>query len=242
MRNRRFGHVPAIVDQRCGWKNRWVQEVAVSISDFALGALSAVLAFRMMGRVTELVRVREWFVMALGAVAGSALLGGITHGFLPDTTITGALVWRATLIVIGIAAYASLMIASILLFRPGTVDQLRWFGLAIFAIYVGIVLFEDQDFAVALGFYVPSAILLLIAFVVRWRRQPQSFALDGVISILLTLIAGALQHFHVDLHPVYFDHNVIYHVVQAIAVAALYRAGARWLDEVRSPDLEATIA
>ena len=215
-----------------------MQEIAVSISDFALAALAAGLTYRLSGRNTELVRVQKWFGMTLGAVAVSAFLGGIAHGFLPETTLAGILVWRATLISIGVAAYSTLMIAALLLYRPGTVERVRWLGLGLFAIYVGIILFETHDFAAALTFYVPTSVLLLIAFVVRWRRESDEFALDGIIAIALTLIAGTLQHFRVAIHPVYFDHNVLYHVVQGFGVIILYRSGSRWLNGAEKPELQ----
>lgn len=209
-----------------------LHEAAVSISDFALSALCVVLAARLISHHTKMHRVQKWFTVEIVAVAVAALLGGIVHGFVPDTdTFLGGMMWRATLLFIGLTGLAAIMISSFLLFRPGTVERVRMVGLLIFAIYCGIVLFEWQHFGVALAFYLPTAVLLFIAFLIRWRRRPDSFACDGLIAMSLTFIAGMLQHFRVAIHPVYFDHNVVYHFIQGCAMIFLYRAGSRWLNE-----------
>jgi MFS family permease len=228
-----FEHLKAIVNADCEWKDHWMlHEAAVSISDFALSALCAVLATRLISHNTEMHRVQKWFAVEIVAVAVAALLGGIVHGFVPDTdAFWGALMWRATLLFIGLTGMAGIMISSFLLCRPGTVERVRIGALLIFAVYCGIVLFEWQHFGVALAFYLPTAVLLFIAFLIRWRRKPDSFACDGLIAMTLTFIAGMLQHFRVAIHPVYFDHNVVYHLIQGFAMIFLYRAGSRWLNE-----------
>lgn len=209
-----------------------LHEASVSVSDFGLAALSAVLAGKLLLRDTEKLSIRKWFGVEIGAVALAALLGGIAHGFFPDTDASwGALIWRTTLICVGLTGLAALMIASFLLFRPSTIERVRIVGLLVFAIYCGIVLFEWQRFAVALAFYVPPTLLLFVAFLVRWRKEPNSFASDGLVAMALTFVAAGIQHFGVELDPVYLNHNVIYHIVQAAAVVFLYRAGRRWLTE-----------
>jgi len=208
-----------------------LHEFAVSVSDFALAGLSAVLAGKLLRRDTERLRIRNWFSVAIGATAVAALLGGIAHGFFPDTeTFLGALVWRTTLACIGATGLAAVMIASFLLFRPGTVERVRTGVLIAFAIYCGIVFFEWQQFTVALVFYVPAAALLFVAFLIRWRRAHDSFASDGLIAMGLTFLAAGIQHFNLGLDPVYLNNNVIYHLVQGVGVVYLYRAGKRWME------------
>jgi hypothetical protein len=45
----------------------------------------------------------------------------------------------------------------------------------------------------------------------------------------LTFLAAALQHFQLEIDPVYLNHNVVYHIVQGAAMVFLYLAGTRWL-------------
>lgn len=204
-------------------------EFAVSLSDFLLAGFSGALACRLQFRPTEMPRTRRWFAIVLWAIAVSSFLGAISHGFIPEENgRVGALLWRSTLMLIGPAAVGLCMLACLLLFRPGTVERARALALIMLAIYVGVVLFKYHEFVIALLLYLPATIMLLAGFVVRWR-QGQSFAVDGAIAMVLTLVAGLLQYLHVGIHPVYFNHNALYHVIQGIALYFLYRAGRKWI-------------
>ena len=212
--------------------SRMSAEVAVSASDFLLAGFSGALAWRLLLRPTEMPRTRRWFAVVLGAIAVSSLLGAISHGFVPEEhSRIGALLWRSTLMLIGPAAVGLCMLACMLLFRPGTVERARALALILLGIYVGLVLFEYHAFVIALVLYLPATAMLLAGFVVRWR-QGQSFAVDGAIAMLLTLMAGLLQYLHIGIHPVYFNHNALYHVIQGIALYFLYRAGQKWISTV----------
>jgi hypothetical protein len=212
-----------------------LHEAAVALSDFALAGLSGVLAGKLLRRNTERLRIRNWFTVAIGAIAVAALLGGMAHGFFPDTdSFLGALIWRTTLVCIGATGLAAVMIASFLLFRPGTVERVRFGVLIAFAIYCGIVFFEWQEFVVALVFYVPAAVLLFVAFLIRWRREHDSFASDGLIAMALTFLAAGMQYFRIGLDPIYLNNNVIYHLVQGAGVIYLYRAGKRWMKNLET--------
>ncbi len=206
-------------------------EVMVSVSDFVLAGFSGLLAFKLLSQQTEMRRTRRWFGIVLAAIAFSALLGGISHGFLPEErSRLGALMWRATLMSIGPAAVGLWMLASLLLFRPATVERARTLGLIALAIYVGVVLFEYQNFMIALAVYLPAAVLLLVGFAVNLRTKGEPFATDGLVAMALTLAAGLLQYLRIGFHPIYFNHNVLYHFCQGVAVFFLYRAGSKWLE------------
>jgi uncharacterized protein DUF6962 len=213
-------------------------EVAVAISDFLLAGFSGALAFRLQSRPTEIPRTRRWFAIVLWAIAISSFLGAISHGFIPEEHGSlGALIWRSTLMLIGPAAVGLCMLACLLLFRPATVERARLLALILLGVYVGLVLFEYHEFVIALLLYLPATLLLLAGFVVRWR-QGQPFAADGALAMVLTLVAGLLQYLRVDVHPVYFNHNALYHVIQGMALFFLYRAGRKWI----SATLPATAA
>jgi hypothetical protein len=101
-------------------------------------------------------------------------------------------------------------------------------AVVIFAIYGGIVLAGFQDFLVAVVHYLPSAVFLLIALAVAYyRRRARPLGL-GLVGMVLIFVGAGLQQARVALHPVHFDHNAVYHVVQAVALYLLYR-GAAWL-------------
>jgi len=41
-------------------------------------------------------------------------------------------------------------------------------------------------------------------------------------GLALSAVAALLQASRVAIHPIYFDHNAVYHVLQAIALVLLY--------------------
>jgi hypothetical protein len=64
---------------------------------------------------------------------------------------------------------------------------------------------------------------LLIALL-RVYRLHRSRALFGVLGVLLTLVASLAQQARIDVHPRYFDHNALYHVLEAVALLFLWYA------------------
>ena len=49
---------------------------------------------------------------------------------------------------------------------------------------------------------------------------------QGALGFVLTFLAAALQQRRIGLHPVYFDHNALYHTVQGIGLLGVF-LGAR---------------
>ena len=91
----------------------------------------------------------------------------------------------------------------------------------------------ESELAVAIAAYLPASLFWLAVLVLAYRETRQSPALAGVIGVLLTFAAAWVQQRNIALHPRYFDHNALYHVIQFIALFLLYRS-ARWSVEVRS--------
>jgi ABC-type long-subunit fatty acid transport system fused permease/ATPase subunit len=83
------------------------------------------------------------------------------------------------------------------------------------------VLLVDESFTTIVRFYVPALLLFLAAATIWAFRGAAGWTL---ITFGLALSAGAalLQQLRIALHPVYFDHNAVYHVVQAAALVLLY--------------------
>jgi hypothetical protein len=92
-----------------------------------------------------------------------------------------------------------------------------------------VVLVHSQEFWIALVDNLPAVLFLLIAFGLRFLRQRQPAALLAAEGLALALAAGLLQQLGVGIHKVYFNHNALYHVLQAIALFLFFR-GARDVD------------
>jgi hypothetical protein len=55
-----------------------------------------------------------------------------------------------------------------------------------------------------------------------------------VAGLALVFVGAAVQQSGVALHPVYLDHNTVYHIIQGLALWLLYRA-ARWISDAQPP-------
>ena len=97
-------------------------------------------------------------------------------------------------------------------------------GLGLFVGYVAVILFVSQSFTVAIVYYLPAAAFLLIAFALAYRREQAGFLLAGLAGMVLTFVAAAVQQIRINLHPIYFNYNALYHLIQAFAFVLLFLA------------------
>lgn len=191
-----------------------MHEPAVVLTDLLLAALGAWLASRLTGRGR----------IILAALASAAFWGALFHAFFPGRTATAAgyVAWLPVAFSIMMVAAALLdMTAGILVPRVST--RLRRIVIAGYCIaFAGVVLLIDESFSMLVRLYGPILLLALCAAAfAALRRRSGPWAL---VAAGLALSAGAalLQQARVALHPVYFDHNAVYHVVQAAALVVLY--------------------
>jgi hypothetical protein len=193
-----------------------MHEPAVVLTDLVLAVLGAVLA----GRVRGLGAGR----VILAGLASAALWGAIFHAFFPARTTTplGFVAWLPVAFSILVVAAALLTLALALL-APRLPLPARRTLVALYAAgFAGIVLLVDESFSMIVRLYGPIVILALSATALAAiRTHRRSWAL---VSLGLTLSAAAalLQQAHLAIHPVYFDHNAVYHVAQAAALVVLY--------------------
>jgi hypothetical protein len=68
--------------------------------------------------------------------------------------------------------------------------------------------------------------VMLAAFAVSAVRTRSGSAFGGLLGMVLTLVAAVVQQRRIALHPTYFNHNALYHAIQAIALGLIY-VGAR---------------
>jgi hypothetical protein len=94
-----------------------------------------------------------------------------------------------------------------------------------FAVVVGLV---NESFSTIVGFYGPALLLFLLAAAWESRRTRSAAWRLTALSFFISAAAAVLQQARVSIHPDYFDHNAVYHVVQAVALVLLY-AGFRRL-------------
>jgi hypothetical protein len=200
-----------------------ISEPMTMITDIALGAVSAVLGWRLYRNARE-ERARRCWGLAFGALAVSALLGGLHHGFAAVMTqATLAVSWKVTVFAIGVFSFG-MMAGSVLDTTRGAVRAglLAIAGAQLVA-YAAWMLTRDAYGYVVLDTAIAMATLLLLHgwSAVSRRDEASCWALAG---IAVSALAAAVQYYHVALHE-HFNHNDLYHVIQIAAMALFFRGG-----------------
>lgn len=197
----------------------------VSLTDYGLAVESAWFAYRMAQVRTATSLSRAAFVTFFFSISVAATAGGTVHGFFLDESSVGyRILWPFTLVVMGVTALSGIHIAAALQFSRSTAVYITKVALAAFLGYIGIVLFIRSDFLVAIFGYLPALIFLGEAFLLaRLRRRRPAF-LVGFLGICVMLLAAAAQQAKLGLSPRYFDHNALYHILQATALIMLFVA------------------
>lgn len=144
-----------------------------------------------------------------------------------DVCRSYAALWRATLLATGVTALSTWAIASSLLTSPRFARGVLWGAGIELGIYSGVVLFFSQAFWLALAVMLPAFFFLVVVLGLAFRRERQKNLLLMGAGPALTLLAGLLQQLGVGIHPVYFNHNAVYHILDLIALGLFFQGG-RW--------------
>jgi uncharacterized protein DUF6962 len=213
-----------------------IHDPDVALTDLGLALLGGFLGWLLWGAPGRSA-LRTNGAVLMGGLASAALWGGIFHAFFPEGTATlpGFLTWIPVTLSIAVAATAMLSLGLRLLL-PGIPSRIRRLLLATYgAAFVLVVLLVHESFSTIVYFYTPALLLLLFAaarLAVRNRDAGWAFISAGLV---ISMGAAVLQQARVAVHPVYFDHNAVYHVVQALALLFLY---AGWRRASHPPNSE----
>jgi MFS family permease len=202
-----------------------ITEPAVTLTDYAIAIECAVFVFALARLDAREMELRFWFIIFFASIGIASALGGTVHGFfLPPTSPGRAVLWPATMLSILVTSAAVWTIGAVLHLRKRRATLIRRFALAQLAIFSIVVLFVTSKFYVAILAYLPSTVFLLYALVATYRRRPNKPIRWGIIALALTLVGAAVQQLGIGIHPVYFNHNAVYHVIQIVAFWMIFVA------------------
>lgn len=200
-------------------------EPDVTLTDLGLALECAAFAALLLGSGGA--PARRWFAGFFGVVGAAAALGAVEHGFMADKASPAAVaVWTGTLFGVGLAAVAGWGAGARLVLGARAARAVTAGAALAFVAYAAVVARVDRSFAVAIAFYLPAALFLLVAFVVAARRG-DARARAGAWGLGLTFVAAAVQQGRLGLHPQYFNHNALYHVIQATGLYLVFRGARR---------------
>ncbi len=199
-----------------------IHDPDVVITDLGLAVLGTWFAWRLFS-TTPPGSIGKTGALLMAGLASAAFWGAVFHAFFPEDTATlpGFIAWIPVTLSIVVTA-ATLLELGLRLLAPRLRLRIRRALVAAYAgVFAAMVLLVDESFTTIVRFYVPALLLFLAGSTAQALRGGAGWTL---VAFGLALSAGAalLQQLEVALHPVYFDHNAVYHVVQAAALVLLF--------------------
>jgi hypothetical protein len=218
-------------------------EPAVTLTDYALAiecAAFVIALSRLDARDREMCL---WCAVFFASIGAASVLGGTVHGFfLPASSPGRRILWPATLLAILVTSFAAWNIGAGLQLDAHKAKAVRRLAIAQLILSSLIVLFVTSRFYVGIIAYMPSTLFLLWALLATSRNRPDRALRWGVAGLSITLVASAMQQLRIGIHPLHFNHNALYHVVQSAALGMVFvaaRSLARaWPPIRRSHDIK----
>ena len=210
-------------------------EPAVALTDFALAIECAVIVLVLTRQDASDRTLRFWFVVFFASAGCASLLGGAVHGFFPDTDSEARrMLWRATLLAVLVTSLAAWNIGADLVLSAQSATIVRRLAILQLLMFAFIVIFVRDKFFIAVIAYLPATLLLLIGMIAGYRSRRLPGLRWGIVGLSLTFVAAAVQRLNIGIHPRYFDHNALYHVIQGAALWMIF-LGARAISSARPP-------
>lgn len=205
-------------------------EPDVTLTDYGLTIECAFFTY-LLHRTGSGSPLKSWFMFFFSSISIGALAGGTVHGFFPEKTTTGyAILWTITLLAMGVTTLVLWAIGARIQFSSTATRWITAAAVTEFGFYCLMVVFVTQEFSVVIFNYVPAVAFLFIVIGVVYVRTQAPQALLGLGGLMLSLVASWVQYSGFAVHPTYFNHNVFYHVLQAMALLLIFLS-ARWFME-----------
>jgi hypothetical protein len=201
-----------------------IAEPMTVLTDYGLAAVGVALSVALRARGEGQASRRLWAACFL-AVAAAALTGGTYHGFAPRLgQARAAALWLVTYGLIGLGNVLILTGAIVAAVR----GSVRLVLIAAVVLRFGVwfaFISARPDFRYVIYDYAGTLLGLLVfaAWLARQRRPAGSWILAGVA---VSLAGAVIQRSRFP--SAVFNHNDLFHVVQAIGIA-LYARGGREL-------------
>ncbi len=198
-----------------------VHEPSTLLTDYLLAALAGWLAWRLALGASAAISATRWWGRTLGLTAISAFVGGSYHGFGPNFPAVVGIWWTAVLLIVCLlsAAMAMSLLHELVPVKQHrlwlTLIAVKFTGFTVWAIVHPVFVVVIADYGMTLVAWAVAALWV--------RRAWSGWMLTG---IALSVVAAVAQQMRWGLSP-QFNHNDLYHVIQALALVAFYRAAGK---------------
>lgn len=96
-----------------------------------------------------------------------------------------------------------------------------------YAVYAALIVLVAPVFSLALAHYLPAALFLLVALARAWRQTHDPRVREALLGLVVLLAGSVVQWRGIALHPIYFSHNALYHVIAGVGLVLLFRGSRR---------------
>ena len=196
-----------------------ITEPATLVTDYLLAAFAAVLSWRLRsGGIPQ-----RWWAAALAATALAGICGGTVHGFvrvLPPAVTAG--LWLLTLeLLVGSGLAVAMATLAVTPMTPRTRGVVTW-SLVLAVIAYAAWVPARPVFAVAIAAYGVSLLGVALVESRRWWTQRTPASAWLLAGVAVSVAAAVVQQGGWAPHR-FFNHNDLFHVIQAGALWLLYR-------------------
>jgi hypothetical protein len=191
-------------------------------TDYGLAAVGLALALRLQARAEGQRSRRLWAACFLG-VALAAVTGGTSHGWAPRMDEAARItLWRVTYGLVGLGNFSILAGAVVAATRGRARAALLAALVLRFAVWFAFISMRP-DFRYVVYDYAGTLLGLLVfaGWLARTRRPGAPWIAAGVAA---SLAGAVVQRSGLAPSPA-FNHNDLFHVVQALGLYLYFRAG-----------------
>lgn len=199
-----------------------IHEPVTLLTDYLLTLLGGGLAWRLWRDTAMSIAAVRWWFRALLVLALSALVGGSYHGFAPNFPgIVDEIWWRLVLWTICLLGY-TMGAALVCEFSSSSGRVFLKRLLVTKLVLSSTIVLILPDFFVAIIDY-GSAMLAWLVGALMVRRTWRGWI---IVAVLLSMAAAWVQQNGAQWAGV-LNHNDLFHLIQALALVAFYRAALR---------------
>jgi hypothetical protein len=208
-----------------------IAEPMTVLTDYGLAAVGGALALVLWARAESQICRKLWAGCFL-AVALAAAAGGTWHGWAPRmASPTAGALWLVTYVFVGLGN------VSILAGAAWAAARGRWRGALVGAVVARFVVWlafmvRVPDFRYVIYDYAGTLLgLLALAACLAWRKRPGAGWIAAGVAV--SLAGAVMQRGRLAPSPA-FNHNDLFHVIQAVGLYLYFQGGRRLEDGDRT--------
>lgn len=199
-------------------------EPDVALTDFGLALLTLFFFLKTIATPYPSSYYKLTCLFFYGSTFLASFLGGMVHGwFIDEKTLAFKILWPLTLVCIGIIGITILQLGLFTAkFSSLVTRTVQLIVVVLFIVYIITLLKGYHKFLLAILFYLPSLLFLFIVLLLLCLQSNSYKPWMLLVSVILSFLAAAIQQLKISIHPTYFNHNALYHVIQGIGLVLFY--------------------